>query len=145
LKLACNVPLEEYAFASGVATKPVKMTVLSADRISQRFAYERSTAVYRDMDAFLADVVAISRAIIASLVDAGCRYIQVDAPGYTAYVDQVSLDRMRARGEDPDANLARSIAADNAMIDGFDNVTFGIHVCRGNPRTVDPGSGKVMP
>ena len=127
------------------ATSPVKMTVLSADRISQRFAYERSSAVYKDMDAFLADVVAINRQIIGSLVDAGCRYIQIDAPGYTAYVDQVSLDRMRSRGEDPDANLERSIKADNAMIEGFPNITFGIHVCRGNPRTVDPATGKVVP
>jgi len=145
LKLEHNVPLEEYRFASGVATSPVKMTVLSADRISQRFAYERSTAVYQDMDAFLADVVAINRQIIASLVAAGCRYIQIDAPGYTAYVDQVSLDRMSARGESPDANLERSIRADNAMIEGFPDVTFGIHICRGNPRTVDPATGKVVP
>ena len=145
LKLVNNVPLDEYRFASGVAKHPVKVTVLSADRISQRFAYERSTAVYKDMDAFLADVVAINRQIVGSLVDAGCRYIQVDAPGYTAYVDQVSLDRMRARGEDPDANLERSIRADNAIIAGFDGVTFGIHLCRGNPRTVDPETGKVVP
>jgi 5-methyltetrahydropteroyltriglutamate--homocysteine methyltransferase len=131
--------------ASRIAIRPVKMTVLSADRISQRFAYERSTAIYSDMDEFLADVVAINRQIIGSLVDAGCHYIQIDAPGYTAYVDQVSLDRMRARGEDPNANLERSIKADNAMIEGFSDVTFGIHICRGNPRTVDPGTGKVMP
>jgi 5-methyltetrahydropteroyltriglutamate--homocysteine methyltransferase len=145
LKLVHNVPLNEYQKASRIASKPAKVTVLSADRISQRFAYERSTAVYKDMDEFLADVVAINRQIIGSLVDAGCRYIQIDAPGYTAYVDQVSLDRMRSRGENPDANLERSIRADNAMIEGFDNVTFGIHVCRGNPRTVDPATGKVMP
>jgi methionine synthase II (cobalamin-independent) len=145
LKLACNLPLEEYRLASAVATRPVKVTVLSADRISQRFAYERSTTVYKDMDEFLADVVAINRQIIGSLVEAGCRYIQIDAPGYTAYVDRVSLDRMRARGEDPDANLQRSIKADNAVIEGFDNVTFGIHVCRGNPRTVDPATGRIVP
>jgi 5-methyltetrahydropteroyltriglutamate--homocysteine methyltransferase len=145
LRLARNVPLEEYRAASPMAKVPLKMTVLSADRISQRFAHERSTDVYKDMDAFLADVVAINRQIIASLVEAGCRYVQVDAPGYTAYVDQVSLERMRSRGEDPAANLERSIAADNAMIAGFDGVTFGIHVCRGNPRTVDPKTGKVLP
>ena len=145
LNLARNLPLEEYQSARRVAHAPVKVTVLSADRISQRFAYERSTAVYKDMDAFLADVIAINRQIIASLVAAGCRYIQVDAPGYTAYVDPISLDRMRARGENPDANLQRSIQADNAMIKGFDDVTFGIHVCRGNPRTIDPSTGKVMP
>ena len=146
LKLVRNLPLEEYRLANPFANNPVKVTVLSADRISQRFAWERSGAVYKDMDAFLADVVAINREIIASLVAAGCRYIQVDAPGYTAYVDRVSLERMRARGEDPDKNLERSIKADNAMIAGFpDDVTFGIHVCRGNPRTVDPATGKVMP
>jgi 5-methyltetrahydropteroyltriglutamate--homocysteine methyltransferase len=145
LKLVRNLPLEEYRFASRIATRPVKATVLSADRISQRFAYERSTAIYKDMDAFLADVVRINRQIIGSLIEAGCRYIQIDAPGYTAYVDQVSLDRMRARGEHPDANLERSIKADNAMIEGFDTVTFGIHVCRGNPRTVDPATGQVVP
>jgi 5-methyltetrahydropteroyltriglutamate--homocysteine methyltransferase len=145
LKLIRNVPLEEYRFSSKVATRPVKVTVLSPDRISQRFDWQNSTAVYPDMDAFMADVVAITRQIIAGLVAAGCRYIQIDAPGYTAYVDNVSLDRMRSRGEDPDKNMERSIAADNAVIAGFDGVTFGIHLCKGNPRTIDPATGEVMP
>ena len=83
--------------------------------------------------------------MIAELVEAGCKYIQIDAPGYTAYVDQVSLDRMRSRGEDPKRNFARSIDADNALIQGFPGVTFGIHVCRGNARTIDPNTGKLVP
>jgi 5-methyltetrahydropteroyltriglutamate--homocysteine methyltransferase len=145
LRLARNAPLSEYQFSSGITTRPVKVTVLSADRISQRFDWQQSKAVYPDMDAFLADVVEISRQIIRGLVAAGCRYIQIDAPGYTAYVDKISLERMRARGEDPDENMRRSIAADNAVIEGFDNVTFGIHLCKGNPRTIDPATGKVMP
>jgi 5-methyltetrahydropteroyltriglutamate--homocysteine methyltransferase len=128
LKLAKNIPLEEYRFSKTVATKPVRQTVLSAESMEQ----------------FMADVVAISRQLIAELVQAGCRYISIDAPGYTAYVDSVSLERMRSRGEDPDENLRRSIAADNAMIAGFDDITFGIHLCRGNPRTVDPKTGKVV-
>ena len=144
LKLAKNIPLEEYLFSKSVATKPVRQTVLSADRISQRFDLQNSRDVYQTMDEFLADVVAISRHIIRGLIQAGCRYISIDAPGYTAYVDSVSLERMRSRGEDPDENLARSIAADNAIIDGFAGVTFGIHLCRGNPRTVDPKTGKVV-
>ncbi len=143
LALIRNVPLEEYAFASRQAATPVKVAMMSPDRISQRFAWEDSRAVYPDMDAFVADVVAIGREMIRQLIDAGCRYIQIDAPGYTAYVDEVSLDRMRARGEDPEANLARSIAADNAMIAGFEGVTFGLHICKGNARTIDPRTGKV--
>ena len=145
LKLVRNVPLEEYRLTSQMTAEPVKVTLLSPDRICQRFAWEESGDVYGDMDAFLEDVVAIERRMIGKLVEAGCRYIQIDAPSYTAYVDQVSLDRMRARGESPDENLERSIAADNAIIQGFDEITFGIHLCRGNPRTVDPGTGKVVP
>ena len=145
LRLVRNVPLQEYRFSGQVATRPVKVTVLSPDRISQRFDWQQSKSIYPDMDAFLADVVDITRRIIGELVQAGCRYIQIDAPGYTAYVDKVLLDRMRARGEDPDRNLERSIAADNACIAGFSDVTFGIHLCRGNPRTIDPTTGKVMP
>ncbi|MEK7215076.1 MAG: hypothetical protein AAB289_05740, partial [Chloroflexota bacterium] len=138
LKLVRNVPLEEYRFTSAIAARPVKATLLSPDRISQRFAWEQSGRVYADMDAFMADVVAIEREMVAGLVAAGCRYIQIDAPGYTAYVDPPSLERMRSRGEDPDENLRRSIRADNAVIEGFPEVTFGLHVCRGNPRGRDP-------
>jgi 5-methyltetrahydropteroyltriglutamate--homocysteine methyltransferase len=138
LRLVRNQPLEEYRFTHGIAHTPVKMTLVSPDRISDRFAWERSHDVYPDMDAFLADVVAIQRQLVAELVAAGCRYIQIDAPSYTAYVDPPSREQMRARGEDPDANLERSMAADNALIADFPGVTFGIHLCRGNTAADQP-------
>ena len=31
------------------------------------------------------------------------------------------------------------------MIAGFEGVTFGLHICRGNPRGTDPKTGKIMP
>jgi 5-methyltetrahydropteroyltriglutamate--homocysteine methyltransferase len=43
---------------------------------------------------------------------------------------------MRARGEDPKENFSRSLKADNALVAGFDDVTFGIHLCRGNQRSM---------
>ena len=136
LKLTRNVPLEEYKFVHGIAKVPAKVALIGPDRISQRFAHEDSKAVYKDMDAFMADVVAIERDIIKSLADAGCRYVHIDAPGYTAYVDEPTLAQMRARGEDPKQNFARSIKADQALIAGFPGVTFGIHLCRGNQRSM---------
>jgi 5-methyltetrahydropteroyltriglutamate--homocysteine methyltransferase len=136
LKLAHNIPLDEYRFASGATNKPVKVSLIGPDRISQRFAYESSTAVYRDMDDFLADVVAIERQIVTSLVGAGCRYVHIDAPGFTAYVDPPSMEQMRKRGEDPMANFARSLRAEAAVIAGYPGVTFGIHLCRGNQRSM---------
>ena len=145
LKLMRNLPLEEFRYAQSVARVPVKVTVLGPDRIAQRFKWEGSKNMYKDLDDFVEHVVEIERQMIAELVNAGCKYIQIDAPGYTAYVDKVSVERMRSRGEDPQRNLQRSINADNALIEGFPGVTFGIHICRGNARTTDPVTGKLVP
>jgi 5-methyltetrahydropteroyltriglutamate--homocysteine methyltransferase len=143
LHLRRNVPLEEFRLSAAIATSPVKVTLLSADRIADQF--DHTGTVYKDVEEFIADVVAIERAMIGELVAAGCRYIQIDAPGYTSYVDDVSIAEMRSRGADPKKRLARSIAADNAVIAGFEGVVFGLHVCRGGARTLDPKTGKVVP
>ncbi len=132
LRLVRNQPLEEYEFVRSIAHIPAKVTLIGPDRIQQRWDYERSAPVYDGLDAFVADVVAIQRQIVQGLVDAGCPYIQIDAPSYTAYVDAPSRAQMAARGEDPDANFARGLRADNAVIADFPGVTFGIHLCRGN-------------
>ena len=136
LRLARNLLLEEYEFAKRVAKKPLKVTLIGPDRIAQRFAYEQSKAVYAGVDAFLADVVGIERRMISEVVAAGCRYVHIDAPGYTAYVDEPSLAEMRKRGEDPMQNFERSLAADAAVARGFEGVTFGIHLCRGNQHSM---------
>ncbi|MGB6536421.1 MAG: hypothetical protein WBF58_10720 [Xanthobacteraceae bacterium] len=136
LALRQNLPLQEYRFVHGIAKKPAKVSLIGPDRISQRFAYESSQTVYRDMDGFLSDVVAIERQIVGALAAAGCRYVQIDAPGFTAYVDAPSLQQMRARGEDPQRNLARSLKAEADVIANFPGVTFGIHLCRGNQRSM---------
>ncbi|MGH7906997.1 MAG: cobalamin-independent methionine synthase II family protein, partial [Candidatus Binataceae bacterium] len=136
LRLANNLPLEEYRFAHSVARKPVKASLIGPDRISQRFDYAKSTAIYPGIDEFLADVIRIEREIVTALIASGCRYIHIDEPGYTAYVDSPSLDAMRQRGEEPAANFARSLRADNAIVRDFDDVTFGVHLCRGNQRSM---------
>ena len=136
LRLKRNVPLAEYRRAAPLASRPVKVSLIGPDRIQQRFDHAGSKAVYPDSDAFMADVVAIQRQMIAELVTAGCRYIHIDEPGYTAYVDEPSLAAMRARGEDPMGNFSRSLKANAALMQGFAGVTFGVHLCRGNQRSM---------
>jgi 5-methyltetrahydropteroyltriglutamate--homocysteine methyltransferase len=136
LSLARNLPLDEYLFVRGLTSKPAKVSLIGPDRISQRFAYESSPAVYRDMAAFLADVVAIERQMVTSLVEAGCSYVHIDAPGFTAYVDEPSLAQMRARGEDPKQNLDRSLKAEAAVVADYPGIVFGLHLCRGNQRSM---------
>ena len=131
LRLVRNVIADEYKFASSLATKPVKVTLIGPDRIWHRFEWESSLHIYPDPDAFMADVVAIERQIVSEVVAAGCRYIQFDEPSYIDHVDPMFLAAMSARGEDSNKMLERAIAATNAVMAGFDNVTFGVHICRG--------------
>jgi 5-methyltetrahydropteroyltriglutamate--homocysteine methyltransferase len=136
LSLQRNVPLDEYRRAAPLAKKPLKVTLIGPDRIAQRFDHAASKTIYPAVDDFLADVVTIQRRMIRELVDAGCRYVHIDEPGYTAYVDELSLAAMRKRGEDPAQNMSRSLKANSDIATGFPGVTFGIHLCRGNQKSM---------
>jgi 5-methyltetrahydropteroyltriglutamate--homocysteine methyltransferase len=136
LRLANNVPLNEWLSASALTNRPVKVTLIATDRICENFQRQNANDVYADADEYRADVIGIERAIVKQLADAGCPYIQHDAPSYTAYVDAKSLERMRAAGIDPIEQMERSIEADNAVIEGVNDVTFAIHLCRGNVRSM---------
>ena len=85
LRLRHNRPLDELRFTQSLTDRPVKVTLIGPDRVFQAFDGASSRAVYADDDAFLADVVAVQREMVAGLVDAGCRYVHMDAPGFTAY------------------------------------------------------------
>ena len=134
IQLLRNRPLEEFGFAQGLTRRVVKASLITPARIVEAYDADGSREVYPSVDDFLADVVRIQREMIEQLIDAGCRYIHIDAPDYAAYLDERSLEAMREQGHDPAARLQRALAADNAVIEGFDGATFGLHVCRGNFR-----------
>jgi 5-methyltetrahydropteroyltriglutamate--homocysteine methyltransferase len=135
LELQRNQVLDEYRFAASVATRPVKVTLIGPDRLSQRYAAEQSRDIYPGTNEFVADVVRVQQQMVGQLQEAGCRYVHIDEPGYTSYVDEQRLADMRSRGEDPTANMERSIRANNALVEAFPQLTFGVHLCRGNARS----------
>ncbi|MGQ0654371.1 MAG: cobalamin-independent methionine synthase II family protein, partial [Betaproteobacteria bacterium] len=143
LKLVKSFPLEEFAFLKKTASSPTKITLMGPDRVAQMCDIAGSRPHYAGADEFLADVVAIQRRMVTELVDAGCHYVQIDEPSYTGYVDPPTLERMRARAEDPLRNLRRAIEADNAVIEDLkDKAVFGLHVCRGNRASMWHREGK---
>ena len=146
LKLAKNFPLEEFSFLKETASTPSKVTLMGPDRVAQMCDIEGSRPIYRDREEFLSDVVRIQTEIVAGLVDAGCGYVQLDEPSYTGYVDPATLERMKARGEEPTTLLDRAIAADNAVIESYKGkATFGLHICRGNRASMWHREGKYDP
>jgi 5-methyltetrahydropteroyltriglutamate--homocysteine methyltransferase len=133
LRLRRSQPLDEFTFAQSLTRRPVKVSIIGPDRILQ--AYDSGREVYADDQGFLDAVVAVQRKMVDGLAKAGCGYVHMDAPGFTAYVDPPSLERFRGRGRDPEAMMRATVAAENAVIEGFDDVTFGIHLCRGNEQS----------
>jgi 5-methyltetrahydropteroyltriglutamate--homocysteine methyltransferase len=103
-----------------------------------------SEKAYATRSDLLWDIVPIIQAEMAALVKDGVKYIQIDAPRYSYYIDpkwrKYVKDEM---GMDPDEALDEAIRADNACLEGArraaaaksENVTFAIHLCRGNNRS----------
>jgi 5-methyltetrahydropteroyltriglutamate--homocysteine methyltransferase len=85
----------------------------------------------------LPDIAEIIRTELQELIAEGIPYIQLDAPGYAAFVDESQRQRMRADGVDPDRAFEEFLTADNQSVNGLKlaGVTLAIHICRGNSRS----------
>ncbi len=92
---------------------------------------------YKDRDDLLGDLVAIIQDEVQWLAAQGVRYIQLDAPFYSHYLDPQHREAMRQSGGDPDADFEAAVAGDNAALAGVsrNDVTLAVHVCRGNSRS----------
>jgi 5-methyltetrahydropteroyltriglutamate--homocysteine methyltransferase len=123
---------EEWTFLRSVGRRPGKVTMLSAQQAAAYYDPEKSKGAYPTRDAYLADIVDISRREVDELIRLGCTYIQVDGPQYGALLDPTIREGYRQRGSDPEELIDRCIELDNAIIQGHPGVTFGLHVCRGN-------------
>ncbi|HEX5418308.1 MAG TPA: methionine synthase, partial [Chloroflexota bacterium] len=124
-----------------------KVTLLSTQQAAAYYDPQRSAGAYPTRDAYLADLVDLTRREIAELIRLGCTYIQVDAPQYGALLDPQMREGYRQRGSDVDEMIERTIELDNAVIDGFarQGVTFGVHICRGNNQSMFYASGGYDP
>jgi len=127
-----NTPLAEWRLSSSLTPRPVKVTVLAPHRVAMCVDVAASAPVYHDIEAVLDDAAAAVREIVAGLRDAGCPYVQLDAPSYVAFLDADRRAALEAQGVDPAALLEKVIRAENAAVAGIDGLTIGIHICRGN-------------
>lgn len=136
---------EEWVYMRSRASRPGKVTIVSAQQAAAYYDPALSSSAYPSRDAYLADIVEFSRRETEELVRLGCTYIQIDAPQYAALLDEKIREGYRQRGSDPDKLLDQCIELDNAIIDGHPGITFGIHICRGNNQSKYYASGDYEP
>jgi 5-methyltetrahydropteroyltriglutamate--homocysteine methyltransferase len=136
-----QMSVEEFTYLRGRTSKAVKVTLVSAQQASAYYDPEKSSGAYPTRDAYLADLVDFTRREIAELGRLGCEYVQIDAPQYAGLLDETIREGYRQRGSDPDRMLDACIELDNAIISGHQGITFGIHICRGNHKSMFYASG----
>jgi 5-methyltetrahydropteroyltriglutamate--homocysteine methyltransferase len=123
---------EEFTYARGRTDRIVKVTLPSPSLFANFWDPDRSSAAYRDLEEFLADVAEILRDEVAELVRLGATYVQLDAPHYPLLVDPTYRDFYESRGWPAERWLDLGVELDNHVYGKRDGVTFSMHLCRGN-------------
>ena len=116
-----------------------KITLPSATQFpSIMFKWGATDKIYKNHAELLAEIVAIIKAEMARLAAEGVKYIQIDAPRYSYYMDPKWRDWIRENMRmEPDAALDDAIKADNECFRAArrPGVVLAIHLCRGNSRS----------
>jgi 5-methyltetrahydropteroyltriglutamate--homocysteine methyltransferase len=125
--------LKEHTRATAKMTIPSPTMLVSASRdwreVVERTAYTRVEDLYADLGE------AYRRAIHA-FYDAGCRYLQLDDVNLAYFCDASMREKLKARGDDPDAMLEQCIGMLQTVLRGRPaDMTITTHICRGNFRS----------
>lgn len=129
----------ELPFLKAHCPGDIKMPLPSATQFPA-IAFKRGVTdkVYKDHSALLWDIVEIMKKDISTLASEGVKYIQIDAPRYSYYLDPKWRSWIKQEmHQDPEEALDEAIQADNACFDAArkPGVTLAIHLCRGNNRS----------
>ncbi|MBA3691545.1 MAG: hypothetical protein H0W82_09070 [Actinobacteria bacterium] len=101
---------------------------------------------YADPAEFIAHAIQIERDLVADAIAAGARSVQFDFPLYAYLGDPAWIGRFAEAGHDVEALIDRALAADTAVLQGIpEDVTVGLHICRGNYRSSWMCEGSLEP
>jgi len=135
LKRKHRIIADDYKFLKSVVRKGTPKVTVASPPVMHYFLGPKSyeSTVYKDREAFFADLVKIYQDEIADLAAEGCTYLQLDDTAMPCNCDDKARHDVTARGEDPD-ELTRTYAQlINASIAKKPaNMTVGMHLCRGN-------------
>jgi len=127
--------LAEFLYARERTALPVKVTLPSPTLVTAFWHREGSADAYPDPFGLIADATEIVKAWIAELAEAGCPYIQIDAPELNeVYADERIRAEYTERGIPPERFMAEGAEYLQAVtnVDLPEGTTLGVHVCKGN-------------
>jgi 5-methyltetrahydropteroyltriglutamate--homocysteine methyltransferase len=134
LRRTRGIVTDDYRFLKPVTKRTAKVTI-PAPSVSHFFrpADPFNKSVYKDVDAYWRDLVAIYRAEISELAQLGCTYVQLDEVPLAMMSDADVQARLRAAGQDPAKLLDTYIEMANAALAGRPpGMKAAMHLCCGN-------------
>ncbi len=143
LRHARTIQVDDYEFLAAHTTRTPKVSIPSPTMVHFRGGRGGiDIESYPDLDVFFEDLAQCYRDEIQALYAAGCRYLQLDDTNLAYLCDPVMRQGAVDRGDDPD-QLPRTYATliNSAIAGRPDDLTVGIHLCRGNFRSKHFASG----
>jgi len=128
LKRLRYLSADEFSYLKANTNRIPKITIPSPSLWANFWSPRYSRQAYPTLDAFLGDVVDILREEVVELIRRGATYIQIDAPHYGLLLDPKTRVFYERLGWNLDQWLSLGMDLDNAITDGFSNVTFGFHI-----------------
>ncbi|HEY5899524.1 MAG TPA: 5-methyltetrahydropteroyltriglutamate--homocysteine S-methyltransferase [Burkholderiales bacterium] len=130
-----RIVADDYRFLKSVVRRGVPKVTIAAPDVMHWFLGPQAfdTAVYKDREAFFADLVRVYREEIAELAAEGCTYLQLDDTALPCNCDPQARKDVLARGEDPD-ELTRRYARlfNDCIAQKPASMVVATHLCRGN-------------
>ncbi|WP_420140119.1 5-methyltetrahydropteroyltriglutamate--homocysteine S-methyltransferase [Sphingomonas sp.] len=144
---AKDIQRADYEFLASCTTQTPKVTIPSPTMLHFRGGREAIDAeAYPDLEAFYEDLAAAYRAEIASLADAGCRYLQLDDTNLAYLCDETQRENARKRGMDPnELPLLYARIINDSIRDKPADMSVNVHLCRGNFRSSWAAEGGYEP
>ena len=142
-----DIQTADFAFLRSVTTRTPKVTIPSPTMVHFRGGRKGiDITAYPDLDEFFEDLAQVYRDEVASLYQAGCRYIQFDDTNLAYLCDPQIREQTKARGEDPNALPHAYASLINSVIDRRpSDLTIAIHLCRGNMQSAWVAEGGYEP
>lgn len=117
----------EAKYLKSVARVGTKVTLPAPGLLGERlWDAERSKKAYPSREDFVRDCVAPLRREIELLQELGVDIVQIDDPHLCLFVDA----DVRGNYENPDRAADFAVDMTNALVEGFTNIKFAVHLCR---------------
>ena len=130
-----RIVADDYRFLKSAVQRGVPKVTMAAPDVMHWFLGPKAfeTSVYRDREAFFADLARVYREEVAELAKEGCQYLQLDDTALPCNCDIHARKDVVTRGENPDELTQRYARLFNDCVSGKPpGMAIAIHLCRGN-------------